>query len=67
LDKSQSRQADLSMRIRSHMPAQAWDSTVAIVVANKPAVHLFGTGILFQIGDARFIITAAHVIREAHK
>jgi hypothetical protein len=49
------------------MPAQAWDSTVAIVRANKPAVHLFGTGILFQIGDARFVITAAHVIREAHK
>jgi len=41
--------------------------TVAIVVAKRPAVHLLGTGSLFQIAYRRFVVTAAHVVRLAHE
>jgi hypothetical protein len=30
------------------------------------AVHLLGSGSLFQIADQRFVVTAAHVVKSAH-
>jgi len=58
-------QASTNIRIGAHIPKWAWDATVAIVVARRPVVYLLGTGSLFQIADCFFVVTAAHVIREA--
>src|SRR6266404_691507 len=60
-------QARVNKRISDFIPRDAWQSTVAIVVAKRPAVHLLGTGSLFQIADRHFVVTAAHVIRLAHE
>jgi hypothetical protein len=60
-------QARVNKRISDFIPRDAWRSTVAIVVAKRPAVHLLGTGSLFQIADRHFVVTAAHVIRLAHE
>jgi hypothetical protein len=58
---------DVNLRIAPQVPTTAWESTVAIVVANPPTVHLFATGILFQIADCHFVVTAGHAIRAAHE
>jgi hypothetical protein len=60
-------QAAANKRINGCVPRHAWDSTVAIVVAKRPAVHLLGTGSLFQIADRPFVVTAAHVVTLAHQ
>lgn len=60
-------QASANSRIGAHVPKHAWDATVAIVVARRPAVYLLGTGSLFQIADRSFVVTAAHVIKLAHE
>jgi hypothetical protein len=60
-------QAVTNRRVGSHVPHDGWNVTVAIVVANRPAVHLLGTGSLFEIGGYRFVVTAAHVINLAHQ
>jgi hypothetical protein len=62
-----SSQAGANRRISGYVPRHAWDSTVAIVVAKRPAVHLRGTGSLFQIADRPFVVTAAHVVRLAYE
>jgi hypothetical protein len=59
-------QAGLNARIAAKIPADGWESTVPIVVANPPSVHLLGTGSLFEIAGERFVVTAAHVIKAAH-
>lgn len=59
-------QAELNQLIARRLPGLAWESTVAVVVSNKPAIHLIGTGTLFQVADARFVLTAAHVLAEPH-
>src|SRR5438874_2689490 len=64
---SQKLQGDLNRRIANHIPLHGWDVTVAIVIANWPAVHLLGTGSLFEIGGFHFVVTAAHVINAAHE
>lgn len=60
-------QRDLNRRIGNHIPPYGWDVTVAIVIANRPTVHLLGTGSLFEIGGCHFVVTAAHVINAAHQ
>ncbi len=62
-----SSQARVNRRISDFVPGDVWRSTVAIVVAKRPAVHLLGTGSLFQVADQHFVVTAAHVIRVAHE
>lgn len=57
-------QAQVNRHITSRMPKQAWDGTVAVVVSNRPEIHQIGTGILFQIADSCFVVTAAHVLTE---
>jgi len=59
-------QADVNRRVRTQVPPDGWNVTVAIVVANRPRVHLLGTGSLFEIGGYHFVVTAAHVIKAAH-
>src|SRR5262245_6663465 len=36
--------------------------TVAFLGVKDDATHLFGTGILLQVGDKHFIVSAAHVL-----
>jgi hypothetical protein len=60
--------------IEPHVPQQAWSSTVAIVIVDRPRalnyrprlLH-YGSGILFRVADDSFVVTAAHVITEARK
>lgn len=52
-------------QVAKHIPENGWDATVAIVLAHGGAVHQFGTGTLFRVGDDSFVVTAAHVIKEA--
>lgn len=59
-------QARVNSQIAAHIPHGAWESTVVIVIANPPRLHLLGTGTLFQIADSCFVVTAAHVLADAH-
>jgi len=54
-------------KVTPYIPEQAWDSTVAIVIVHNHNVYQFGSGILFRIADESFVVTAGHVIKEAHK
>ena len=42
-------------------------SSVLIVAAKRPRFGPFATGVLFQVADVCFVITAAHAIRDAYK
>jgi hypothetical protein len=57
----------INSRIAPSIPSRAWSSTVALVVAHPPAVHLLATATLFQLADVRFVVTAAHAVRQASK
>ena len=59
-------QRTINARVSAHVPTHAWDSTVAIVIATPPTVRLFGTGVLFQIADSPFLVTAGHIAHFAH-
>jgi hypothetical protein len=48
------------------VPPATVDSMVGIVAAKQPVVRQFGTGTLFRVADRAFVITAGHVIRQAH-
>ncbi len=52
-------------RIAPSIPSRVWSSTVALVVAHPPVVHLLATATLFQLADVRFVVTAAHAVRRA--
>jgi len=58
---------DINRRIDSFIPLEAWQSTVGILIVIGTELHQFGTGTLFRIADQCFIVTAGHVIKEAHK
>ncbi|HEV3301273.1 MAG TPA: hypothetical protein VG055_16600 [Planctomycetaceae bacterium] len=58
-------QKDLNQHATAAIPAHAWESTVAIVIAHEGQVHQFGTGILLRIADSSFVVTAGHVVRQA--
>jgi hypothetical protein len=60
-------QKEINQRITPAIPVRAWDSTIAIVIAHEGRVHQFGTGILFRIADVSFVVTAAHVVKEANR
>jgi hypothetical protein len=60
-------QARTNRHLSQFVPRHVWQSTVAIVVANRPAVHLLGSGSLFEISNRRFVVTAAHVVKLAKK
>jgi hypothetical protein len=48
-----------------HIPEKGWGATVAIVLAHEGAVHQFGSGTLFRVGDDSFVVTASHIIKKA--
>ena len=56
-------QRSINTRIAPVIPGRAWDSTVAVVVADRPHVRQIGTAVLFQIADVFFVVTAAHVVQ----
>lgn len=64
MNDARQKQAEVNERILAHVPGCAWDSTVAIVLASEGAVHQIGTGILFQVADFCFVVTAAHVLKD---
>lgn len=51
----------------SSIPSSVVDSTVIIVRANKPVVRQLGTGTLFRVAERSFVVTAAHVLRQAQQ
>lgn len=57
----------INNKVTPYIPEHAWDSTVAIVIAHNHNVYQYGSGILFRIADESFVVTAGHVIKEAHK
>jgi len=59
-------QAETNRRVGAQIPKWVWDSVVSIVLmASDKSLHHFATGALFQVGDQRFVVTAAHSIRIA--
>jgi hypothetical protein len=66
MDKQQPlTQQEVNARIARHVPSHAWQSTVVLVAAKRPKAGQAATGVLFQVADARFVVTAGHVIRGA--
>jgi hypothetical protein len=53
-------------RVHAEMQRRVAASTVPILIENGPAPQLSGTGTLFQLAGAKFIVTARHVLDEAH-
>lgn len=51
--------------IAESVPPSLFNSTVIVVKANRPYVRQLGTGILFRVANHRFVVTAAHAIRDA--
>jgi hypothetical protein len=60
-------QKQLNETLEARIPPVAWDATVAIVIEINRTLRQFGTGTLLKIADQLFVVTAAHVIRQAKK
>jgi hypothetical protein len=60
-------QRTINEKATAHIPDHAWDSTVAIVIGQDDEVRQFGSAILFCVAEASFVVTAGHVVKEAHK
>ncbi len=58
-------QKTINETVKQLIPADAWPSTVAVVIARGKTVAQFGTGILLRIADDYFLVTAGHVFRDA--
>jgi hypothetical protein len=58
-------QRSINSRIAPSIPSRAWNSTVALVVSDAPAVRHLATATLFQLADVKFAVTAAHAVRRA--
>jgi hypothetical protein len=54
-------QRSVNSRISKHIPAIAWNSTVAV----PPTILQLGAATVFQVADVHFVVTAAHVVRAA--
>ncbi len=57
----------LNETLEAQIPPLAWDATVAIIAEHDRALKQFGTGTLLKIADQTFIVTAAHVVKNAKK
>lgn len=47
------------------LPRSPWEYTVPIIIGNQSGHRSWATGVLWQCGQDRFLVTAAHSIREA--
>ena len=67
--KSSLPQEIVNKQINDFIPAEAWKSTVGIIIVldEDKTLHQFGTGTLLRVAEESFIITAAHVMKEAVK
>lgn len=54
------------LSLSSLIPSKGWDSTVAIVAENPQLLFQLGTGTLVRIADTFLVVTAAHVVLDAH-
>jgi hypothetical protein len=66
-DNSPSSQEFVNKRINDCIPPGAWKSNVGIIIVLDKTLRQFGTGTLLRVADASFLVTAAHVIKEASK
>lgn len=57
----------INEQLNSFIPSKAWESTVSIVIVYGEELHQFGTGTLLKVADDVFLVTAAHVIRQAYQ
>lgn len=57
--------AEVTRAMSACVPELTVTSTVGIVAAKAPVIRQLGTGTLLAIAEHRFVVTAAHVIREA--
>lgn len=57
--------SELIPAMASCVPSTVAAATVAIVGAKAPVVRQIGSGTLLAVADAHFIVTAAHVLRQA--
>jgi hypothetical protein len=64
-DQRRRLQAETNKKVGSQMPRLVWDSVVSIVLSSQKVLYQFATGTLFQVGNQRFVVTAAHSIRIA--
>jgi hypothetical protein len=53
--------------LSSRIPPEAWQSTFSIVLIHEKELHQFGTGTLFKVADQSFIVTAGHIVKDAHR
>jgi hypothetical protein len=58
-------QKGLNEMLEARIPSVAWHATVAIVIEVNKTLRQFGTGTLLKIADVIFVVTAAHVVRQA--
>lgn len=59
-------QEAVNKRINDCIPPEAWESNVSIIIVLDKTLRQFGTGTLLRVADASFLVTAAHVIKEAY-
>lgn len=60
-------QKQLNETLEARIPAVAWHATVAIIIEFNRTLKPFGTGTLLKVADQLFVVTAAHVVRQAKK
>ena len=53
--------------LSASLTASIWESTVPIVAEQDGILRQHGTGTLFRIAHRYFVVTAAHVLKDAHK
>ena len=66
-DDIDARRTAVLQSMSSSIPSSVVDSTVILVRANKPVIRQLGTGTLFRVADRSFVVTAAHVLRQAQQ
>lgn len=60
-------QKQLNETLEARIPVVAWHATVAILIEFNRTLKQFGTGTLLKVADQLFVVTAAHVVRQAKK
>ena len=58
---------EIYTRIFDELPQIVWEYTVPILVFHEHALRPHATGTLFQFGDHRLLVSAAHVLLDAHE
>jgi len=62
---SPSQLTEVTRAMSACVPELTVTSTIAIVGAKAPVVRQLGSGTLLAVADLRFVLTAAHVVRES--